>query len=131
VLSADRGGGVRLSVRAEADSLRPLLEEFFTGRGWRVHAQGPMRLDVERGSLARTILLGALAGRRFHVRARLELDEIPGGTRIRYRWGATVGRALGGAVGWSRAAKLHAETAEALAEHLRDQGILGEVAPER
>ena len=131
MLSADRGGGVRLSVRADAGALRPLLEEFFAGRGWRVHAQGAERHVVERASLARTILLGALAGRRFHVRARLELDEIPGGTRIRYRWGATVGRALGGAVGWSRAARLHAETADALIERLRAEGILGEVAPER
>ena len=37
----------------------------------------------------------------------------------------------GGAVGWSRAARLHAETADALIERLRAEGILGEVAPER
>lgn len=131
MLSADRGGGVRLLVRGDRETVRALLEEFFTGQGWRVRAQGPGRLDVETGSLPRTILLGALAGRRSHLRARLELEEAPGGTRVRYRWGATVGRALGGAVGWARASRRHAETAEALTEQLRERGILREAAPER
>ena len=122
---------MQLSVRGDHETVRTLLEEFFTARGWRVHEASPGRLDVETGSLGRTLLLGALAGRRFHVRGRLELAEDAGGVRIRYRWGATVGRALGGAVGWSRAARLHAETADALIERLRAEGILGEVAPER
>jgi hypothetical protein len=131
VLSADRGGGVRLLVRGDHERVRALLEEFFTGRGWRVTEHGPGRLDLETGSLARTLLLGALAGRRFHVRGRLELAEDAGGMRIRYRWGATVGRALGGARGAARAGRLHAETADVLTDHLRSEGIQREAAPER
>ena len=131
MLSADRGGGVRLLVRGDLEETRALLAEFFTAQGWRVHETTPARLDVETGSLRRTVLLGALAGRRFHLRARLELAEVPGGTRVRYRWGATVGRTLGGAVGWARAGRRHAETAEVLVERLRADGLLREAAPDR
>ena len=122
---------MQLSVRGDHETVRTLLEEFFTARGWRVHEASPGSLDVETGSLGRTLLLGALAGRRFHVRGRLELAEDAGGVRIRYRWGGTSGRALGGAVGAARAGRLHAETADALAAHLRERGLLREVDPEQ
>lgn len=131
MLSADRGGGVRLIVRGDLEETRALLAEFFTAQGWRVHETTPARLDVETGSLRRTVLLGALAGSRFHLRARLELAEVPGGTRIRHLWGATVGRALGGVAGWARASRRHAETAELLTALLRERGILLEAAPDR
>lgn len=128
---AGRGGGMLYAVRGDLASTGALLAEFFASRGWRVAQDVPSRLDVETGSIGRTLLLGAFAGRRFHLRARLELAETPGGTRIRYRWGASVGRALGGAVGWAHAGRRHLETAEALAERLRADGLLLEVAPER
>lgn len=131
MLSADRGAGMRLEVSGDPEAARALLAEFFTARGWRVRETGPHRLDIETGSLRRTLLLGALAGRRFHLRARLELAAIHGGTRIRYRWGATVGRTLGGAVGWARAGRRHAETAEELVRHLRADGLLREATPDR
>jgi hypothetical protein len=131
MLSADRAGGVLLTVRGDRAATGALLAEFFEHQGWRVQETSPARLDVETGSLGRTALLGAFAGRRFHLRARLELSEAPGGTRIRYRWGASVGRALGGAVGWARAGRLHAETAEALVARLRADGFLIDAAPER
>lgn len=130
-MSAERGGGMRYAVRGDLTATGALLAEFFAGRGWRVEQDVPSRLEVETGSIGRTLLLGAFAGRRFHLRARLELTETPGGTRIRYRWGASVGHALGGAVGSARAGRRHVETAEALAERLRADGILLEVAPER
>lgn len=133
-MSAERTGRVELSVRADPGTVRTLLEEFFTARGWRVAEQAgapdPGLLEVETGSLRRTVLLGALAGRGAHLRARLELAEEPGGTRVVVRRSERAGRALGGLVGAARARRLHTETAEALTAHLREQGLLHETAPE-
>ena len=131
MLSVDGGEGMRLLVRGDLEATRALLREFFTSQGWRVRETSPVRLDVETGSLRRSVLLGAFAGSRLHLRARLELSEVPGGTRIRHLWNANLGLTLGGIYGRSRARERHAETAERLAERLRTEGLLLEAAPER
>ena len=119
-------------MRVEREAVRVLVGEFFAARGWRVAEGEKGYLLVEQGSLRRTVALGGLAGRGFHMRARLELSEDPdltegaGGTRIRYRWGGDAGRILGGAVGAARARRRHVETSAALAAHLRAQGLLRE-----
>lgn len=115
-----------LCVRVDREAARALLEEFFTDRGWHITGSSAELLEVEQGSLRRTVLLGGLTGRAFHLRARLELTAAEGGTRIRYRWGGNAGRVLGGAVGAARARRRHAETSAALAAHLRAQGLLRE-----
>ena len=118
------GSGVVLTVRAEPDAAEALLEEFFTGRGWSVAERGPGRVSYEIGSRRRTVFLGALAGSAFHLTAPLELREGPGVTEIRYLWGDSAGRALGGLRGRARAARTHGETAAALKRKLEADGRL-------
>lgn len=118
------GSGVVLTVRAEPDAAEALLEEFFTGRGWSVAERGPGRVSYEIGSRRRTVFLGALAGSAFHLTAPLELREGPGVTEIRYLWGDSAGRALGGLRGRARAARTHGETAAALERKLEADGRL-------
>ena len=121
---AHPGSGVVLTVRAEPDAAEALLEEFFTGRGWSVAERGPGRVSYEIGSRRRTVFLGALAGSAFHLTAPLELREGPGVTEIRYLWGDSAGRALGGLRGRARAARTHGETAAALERKLEADGRL-------
>ena len=118
------GSGVVLTVRAEPDAAEALLEEFFTGRGWSLAERGPGRVSYEIGSRRRTVFLGALAGSAFHLTAPLELREGPGVTEIRYLWGDSAGRALGGLRGRARAARTHGETAAALERKLEADGRL-------
>ena len=118
------GSGVVLTVRAEPDAAEALLEEFFTGRGWSVAERGPGRVSYEIGSRRRTVFLGALAGSAFHLTAPLELREGPGVTEIRYLWGDSAGRGLGGLRGRARAARTHGETAAALERKLEADGRL-------
>src|SRR5699024_1236093 len=113
-------------------------EEFFVDRGWRARERGTGRVDYERGSRRRNLLLGALSGRRFHVTARIALragrtsttrdGTVPArGTEttcVHYGGGAEDGRALGGALGRSRAARVHRETSAALEQHLASGGHL-------
>src|SRR5699024_1501724 len=72
-MSGRAPAGAELLVRGDAVRARELVEEFFVDRGWRARERGPGRVDYERGSRRRTRLLGALAGRRFHVTARIAL----------------------------------------------------------
>lgn len=123
-MSAHPAAGVVLTVRAEPSAVQALLEEFFTGRGWSAREHGPGRLVFEIGSRRRTVFLGALAGSAFHLTAAIELRESPGATEIRYLWGESAGRALGGLRGRARAARTHLETAAALEQQLEADGRL-------
>ncbi|WP_422115649.1 hypothetical protein [Brachybacterium sp. UNK5269] len=113
-----------LVVRGDREAARAAVEEFFVGHGWRPRERGVGRIDYERGRRRRTILLGALAGRRFFLTAQIELRETDAATDVRYRWGLGAGLALGGALGRRRADQVHAETAAALERHLEASGLL-------
>ena len=121
-MSPAPAAGVVLSVGGALPAVRALVGRFFVERGWQVRERGPALLVAETGSRRRTVLLGALAGRRFHLTAPLELHEVPGGVEVRYRWGAGAGRALGGSLGRARATRSHERTAAALAEALGADG---------
>ncbi|MBB5830315.1 hypothetical protein [Brachybacterium aquaticum] len=121
-----------LRVRGPLEAVQSETASFFVERGWRVAEDSPGHLVLERGSRRRTVLLGALAGSGFHLSAPLtfvaERDAqgaVAGQvTVIGYRWGRTAGRALGGTVGRSRAARAHARTAAALAARFAADGRL-------
>lgn len=104
-----------------------LLDAFFHDRGWARRERGEGRVDYERGSRRRTILLGALAGEAFFLTAPMELRERESTTEVRYRWGAGAGAALGGSLGRRRAARAHQQTADALEAHLERLGLLVQV----
>lgn len=123
-MSGSRPGGMLLTVHGDQRTARDLVEQFFAGRGWQAREQGPGRIDFETGSRRRSVLLGAFAGRSFHLVAPIALGEVPGGVEIRYLWGDSAGRALGGASGRARAARVHLETAAALAQRLQAEGRL-------
>lgn len=115
---------VVLVVRGHRDAARAAVEEFFVGRGWRPRERDVGRIDYERGSRRRTVLLGALAGPRFFLTAQIELREADAATEVRYRWGVDAGLALGGTLGRRRADRVHEQTAAALEQHLQASGRL-------
>ena len=119
--------GVVLVVTGGPERTQQLLDAFFLGRGWGRRERGAGRVDYERGSRRRTILLGALAGRAFFLTAQIEIRARGRTTEIRYRWGAEAGAALGGRLGRDRAARAHRQTADALTAHLEVLGHLVQV----
>lgn len=114
-------------VNGAPEETRELLDAFFCDRGWSRRERGGDRIDYERGSRRRTILLGALAGRAFFLTAQIEIRARGRTTEIRYRWGAEAGAALGGRLGRDRAARAHRQTADALTAHLEGLGHLVQV----
>ncbi|MGO2586396.1 MAG: hypothetical protein ACTH9F_13730, partial [Brachybacterium tyrofermentans] len=65
--------GAVLVVDCGSAQTQELLDVFFRGRGWGRRERGEGRIDYERGSRRRTILLGALAGRAFFLTAQIEI----------------------------------------------------------
>lgn len=128
-MSTAAGAGTVLTVRGDVRAVRARLGEFFAAHGWEVHEGGHGRVEIERGSRRRTVLLGAFAGRGFHLHAAVELCEAGGAvgervTEIHYLWGADAGRALGGTAGRACAARVHSDTAVALEQELEADGRL-------
>src|SRR5690625_465236 len=78
-------------------------------------------------SRRRTILLGALAGRRFFLTAVTEVREGDHAAEIHYRWGPAAGLALGGTIGRSRAERVHTQLAAELEAQLERSGHLLQV----
>lgn len=114
--------GAEITVSGDPGGVRALVAGFFTARGWSVLERDRERLEVETGSVWRSVLLGAFAGSRFRLSATITLRQVPGGIAVRCVWGAGAGAALGGSVGRSRATRAHRETVAALVEHLGADG---------
>lgn len=130
-MAEDRPGGVVLTVRGVETTVRRMVRDFFTARGWREHRLGPELTEYRTGNRWMTILLGGLAGPRFHLVAplRLRRTRVDGAAviEIHYRWGEQVGRALGGALGRARAGRTHLATAAALEQTFAEAGLLVQV----
>ena len=123
-MSGAPGAGRLFVVGQEPVAAEELAREFFVGCGWRAVSRGPGRTDFELGSRRRTILLGALARGGFHLLAPIEVRAGSGASEIRYLWGESAGRALGGTRGRTRALRVHQETAAALQRELQATGQL-------
>lgn len=120
-----------LLVSGSPAEARTRIREVALACGWR--PMGPRAGGViafERGSLGRTVGLGVLAGKGFHLSFGVGIEEAPEGTWIRYRPGAGEGAVLGGILGHRRAAREHDRTVAALRAEFARAGLLRE-APGR
>ncbi|EWS79874.1 hypothetical protein GCM10009793_36030 [Brachybacterium phenoliresistens] len=113
-----------LSVSVPPAEAAAIAREVLGTLGWRVRAQTPATLELERGRRGATILLGGLAGQALHLTAALGVAERPHGTDLRLVWDDREGRALGGSLGRRRAHRILEESLRALEEDLRERSLL-------
>lgn len=121
---SERGEQLLMVMRGDEQAARADVAAFFEARGWVPRVREDGSIAYERGSRGRTVLLGALAGRRFFLTGIIETREDAHTTDVIYRWGPSEGLALGGTMGRQRAGRAHAETADALQKHLESTGRL-------
>ncbi|MGY5765458.1 hypothetical protein ACXET9_09660 [Brachybacterium sp. DNPG3] len=137
-----------LLVGAAPEAVRTALMAVLQEDGWRIAEEQPddrgdqggrgdqgdratddavdppraLTLRIERGSLRRTVLLGALAGRAFHLTATITLRPGSGAdasrTELVHRWGGRAGGSLGGVVGRATAVRRHEATAALIEQRL-------------
>lgn len=121
---SERTASVLMVMRGDEQAARADVAAFFDARGWVPRVRDDGSLAYECGSRGRTVLLGALAGRKFFLTGIIETRQDAHTTDVVYRWGPDAGLALGGTIGRRRAERAHAETAEALQRHLQGTGRL-------
>lgn len=93
-------------------------------------SESSLTLRAERGSLRRTVLLGALAGRSFHLTSTITMRRLRGGgavgrsgTELVYRWGPNAGLILGGVLGRGRAVREHEQAVALIEQRLTAEGL--------
>lgn len=113
-----------LIAHAPEAQVRAVLSRVFAGGGWRVTAQ-ERTFVVERGSRAKTLLLGGGAGEDFYLRQTLTLtpDEPEEGcTSITYPTsGAAITR--GGPYGAEQEMRAHDDYSQRITRALREAGV--------
>lgn len=120
-------------IAATPSGARDLVAGCFRPAGWRVTDQPGFGIEVARGNLLATRLLGALAWRAFHVPLRIELFGTDDGSSVA-RLHRSLGRSVlkGGTVGAEHADRAFAEAADILHAALERAGVLtGRVANAR
>lgn len=113
-----------LVAHAPEAQVRAVLTRVFADGGWRVTVQ-EHTLVVERGSRARTLLLGGGAGEDFYLRQALTLtpgEPEEGCTTVTYPTsGAAITR--GGPYGAEREMRAHDDYSQRIAHALREAGV--------
>jgi hypothetical protein len=87
--------------------------------------------QATRGSLAKTLLLGAMAGKGFHVEFNVQFYSAPGGELLARLNRSVAGGALkGGAIGANMTNNAFVDTSTALTASLTAAGILLTAVPQ-
>ena len=100
------------------------------GAGFSVTTNPNGTFQATRGSLSRTLLLGAMAGKKFHVTFTVEFFSDPNGNLVaRLNRNVSGGALKGGALGANMTNNAFLDTANALIAALSAAGILLTSAP--
>lgn len=103
----------------------PAVLQVAEGLGYSATTPQPGRIQLERGSLQRTMLLGALAGKKFHLSFLFDIgvDE-HGNTMLRFDQDAAISAVKGGAIGYSKSKSAFAEFVDAVRQDAVARGVL-------
>jgi hypothetical protein len=102
--------GTEFVVAGRLDQAVPFVYSALESAGFRSTATGPGVSRIERGSLGKTVALGAFAGKNFHVSFILSfrLDE-RGNSYFRFEADGAGSAVKGGAIGYARSKKIFEE----------------------
>jgi hypothetical protein len=102
--------------------------EALTAQGFRATDLPNGNVTIQRGSLGKTLLLGALAGKNFHVSFIVEFfTSETGGLVVRLSRDIASGALKGGAIGAVKVDSIFTEISAALAAALSEKGLLASV----
>lgn len=93
--------------------------------GYTATTPEPGRIKLERGSLNKTVVLGALAGKNFHISFTFDVgvDQL-GNTWLRFDQDGALGAIKGGAIGYAKAKNAYAAFVDALRAEVSRRGLL-------
>lgn len=103
----------------------PVVIEISRGLGYEATQPTPGSIKLERGDFSKTMLLGAMAGKNFHISFTFDIGvDQYGNTWLRFDEGTGLGAVKGGAIGYSKTKKAYAEYLDALRRQTTERGML-------
>ncbi|ANJ28085.1 hypothetical protein [Agromyces aureus] len=103
----------------------PVVISIAQGLGYEATQPTAHSIKLERGNLSKTMLLGAMAGKNFHISFTFDIavDE-QGNTWLRFDQDGALGAVKGGAIGYAKSKNAYAEFIDAMRRETAQRGLL-------
>jgi hypothetical protein len=103
----------------------PVVVEIAKGLGYDATQPSQQSIKLERGNLTKTLLLGAMAGKNFHISFTFDIgvDDL-GNTWLRFDQDGALGAVKGGAIGYAKSKNAYGEFLDTLRRETTQRGLL-------
>ncbi|WP_350348925.1 hypothetical protein ABIQ69_03010 [Agromyces sp. G08B096] len=103
----------------------PAVIEIAKRHGYEATTPAPGRIKLERGSMTKTVWLGAMAGKGFHISFTFDIGvDQHGNTWLRFDQDGALGAVKGGAIGYAKTKNAYAEFVETVRRETAERGML-------
>jgi hypothetical protein len=111
-------------IPSPVDAARDAVAHALRAQGFEIEASPNGSLIAQRGSFGLTMVIGALAGAKMHMRFDVQFFQNGAETVARLNRSLAGGALKGGAIGASKTADAFQDAAHQLGKRLHEQGIL-------
>jgi hypothetical protein len=103
----------------------PVVIEIARGLGYEATQPSQGSIKLERGNLTKTLFLGAMAGKNFHISFTFDIgvDQF-GNTWLRFDQDGALGAVKGGAIGYAKSKTAYAEFIDTVRAETTQRGLL-------
>ena len=103
----------------------PVVIEISRGLGYEATQPNPGSIKLERGDFSKTMLLGAMAGKNFHISFTFDIGvDHYGNTWLRFDQDGALGAVKGGAIGYAKSKNAFGEFVNAMRTETMQRGML-------
>ncbi|MGH3706352.1 MAG: hypothetical protein ACRDT9_17075 [Agromyces sp.] len=103
----------------------PVVISIAEGLGYEATQPSRSIIKLERGNLTTTLLLGAMAGKKFHISFTFDIGvDQYGNTWLRFDQDGALGAVKGGAIGYAKSKNAYGEFIEAMRVETAQRGLL-------
>jgi hypothetical protein len=103
----------------------PVVVAIAQGLGYAATQPTQSSIKLERGDLTKTLLLGAMAGKKFHISFTFDIGvDQYGNTWLRFDQDGALGAVKGGAIGYAKSKSAYGEFIDTIRAETTQRGLL-------
>ncbi|MGI9822153.1 hypothetical protein [Agromyces sp. Marseille-Q5079] len=103
----------------------PVVVSIAKELGYEATQPSERSIKLERGNLTKTLLLGAMAGKNFHISFTFDIGvDQHGNTWLRFDQDGALGAVKGGAIGYAKSKNAYAEFIDTIRRETTQRGLL-------
>lgn len=103
----------------------PVVVAIAQGLGYEATQPSQGNIKLERGNLTKTLLLGAMAGKNFHISFSFDIGvDAHGNTWLRFDQDGALGAVKGGAIGYAKSKNAYGEFIDTVRRETAERGLL-------